>query len=353
MSSGSCEVPVPEVVQVLGPSTGGIRQVVGALGGGLATLGWDVRNVGPAGVLDGVAPQHGVVTWQARGALRRAVEGADVVHAHGLKVGWAVATLRRRPPLVVSVHNLVLDEAAGRLAPALRAMEGMLPRLADRTVALSPEVARRFSGLPGADRVQVIPPAATPPQRTQAADEVRARWGVADGERLLVTVARLHPQKALPVLLDAVERLDGVRLLVVGEGPDRASLAADVERRRLPVVLTGQLPTAADVIGAADVFVVPSRWESGPLVLVEAMLLGRPVVSTPVGFARDLVVDGETGRLAPVGDATALADAVAALLDDPAAARAMGEAGRRRAAERHSVAALAAAHDALYREVLR
>jgi glycosyltransferase involved in cell wall biosynthesis len=346
-------VPVPErVVQVLGPSTGGIRRVVAALAGGLEALGWDVRNAGPAGVLDGIAEQHAVVGWSDRRAVRAAIAGADVVHAHGLKVGWALATVRRRPPLVVSVHNLVLDEAAGRSAAMLRAMEGVLPRLVDRTVALSPEVARRFSGLPGADRVRVIPPAAAPPVRTATTDEVRRGWGVAAGERLVVTVARLHPQKALPVLLDAVERLDAVRLLIVGDGPDRASLAAEVERRRLPVVLTGQLPSAADVIGAGDVFVVPSRWESGPLVLVEAMLLGRPVVSTPVGFARDLVVDGETGRLARVGDADALADAIRSVLDDPATARAMGEAGRRCAAERHSVGALAAAHDALYREVL-
>lgn len=340
------------VVQVLGTSTGGIRRVVAALADGLGDLGWDVRNVGPAGVLDGVADQHGVARWRDRKALRAAIAEADVVHAHGLKVGWALATMRRRPPLVVSVHNLVLDEAAGRLAPALRAMEGALPRLVDRTIALSPGVAQRFSGGPGADRIRVIPPAAAAPVRSRTTEEVRTRWGVGPDERLLVTVARLHPQKALPVLLDAVERLERVRLLVVGEGPDRASLAAEVARRRLPVVLTGQLPAAADEIAAADVFVMPSRWESGPLVLVEAMLLGRPVVSTPVGFARELVQDGETGRLAPVGDAVVLAAAVADLLEDPEAARAMGEQGRRRAAERHSVGAMAAAHNSLYRELL-
>jgi glycosyltransferase involved in cell wall biosynthesis len=346
-------VPVAErVVQVLGPSTGGIRRVVGALSGGLAGLGWEVRTAGPAGVLEGVAHQDHTVTWSDRRGLRRVIDGADVVHAHGLKVGWALATIRRRPPLVVSVHNLVLDEAAGRAAPVLRFLEGQLPRRADRTVALSAEVARRFSGLPGADRVVVIPPATVPPERTATAAEVRRRWGVADGEHLLVTVARLHPQKGLPMLLDAVGRLAGVRLAIVGEGPDRASLAAEIERRRLPVVLTGQLPSAADLLGAADVVVVPSLWESGPLVLVEAMLLGRPVVSTPVGFARQLVVDGETGRLVPGGDPDALAAAIEATLSDPDGARGMAEAGRRRAASRHSVAALAAAHDALYRELL-
>lgn len=347
-------MPVAErVLQVLGPSTGGIRRVVGALDAGLRELGWDVRNAGPPGVLDGVCEQHAAVRWWDQRALRRRLDGVDVVHAHGLKVGWVLATVRRRPPLVVSVHNLVLDDAAGRMAPALRAMEAALPRFADATIALSDEVARRFSGLTGADRVRVIPPAAMPPERTQTAEEVRAAWGVGDDERLLVCVARLHPQKGLGALLDAVERLPGVRLLIVGEGPDEASLTAEIERRRLPVVLTGQLPSAADVLGAADAVVVPSVWESGPLVLVEAMLLGRPVVSTPVGFAPDLVVDGETGRLVPVGDPAALATALDDVLADPDAARAMGEAGRRRAADRHSVPAMAAATAAVYRQVLR
>lgn len=341
------------VLQVLGPSTGGIRRVVGALDAGLRELGWDVRNAGPPGVLDGVCEQHADVRWWDTRALRRLLDGVDVVHAHGLKVGWVLATMRRRPPLVVSVHNLVLDEAAGRLAPALRTMESALPRLADATIALSDEVARRFSGLTGADRVRVIPPAALPPERSQTADEVRSAWGVGADERLLVSVARLHPQKGLATLLDAVERLDHVRLLVVGAGPDEASLTTEIGRRRLPVVLTGQLPSAADVLGAADAVVVPSVWESGPLVLVEAMLLGRPVVSTPVGFARDLVVDGETGRLVPVGDAASMADALRDVLADPDAARAMGEAGRRQAADRHSVPAMAAATAAVYRSVLR
>ena len=346
-------MPVPErVLQVLGPSTGGIRRVVGALDAGLTARGWDVRNAGPPGVLDGVCEQHLAAPWWDRRALAPLVHEADVVHAHGLKVGWVLASIRRRPPLVVSVHNLVLDEAAGRTAPLLRAMEAALPRRADRTIALSPEVARRFSGLRGADRIRVVPPAVVPPQPAATADEVRARWGVADGERLVACVARLHPQKGLPTLLDAVEGLDAVRVLVVGEGPQRASLAAEIERRRLPVVLTGQLPSAADVLAASDVVVVPSVWESGPLVLVEAMLLGRPVVATPVGFVRDLVTDGETGRLVPVGDAAALAGALGDVLTDPTSARAMAEAGRRRAAERHSVPAMAAATEAVYREVL-
>ncbi|HAS13456.1 MAG TPA: glycosyl transferase, partial [Acidimicrobiaceae bacterium] len=110
----------------------------------------------------------------ARRALRPLLDGVDVVHAHGLKAGWLAATLRPRPPLVVSIHNLVLDEVAGWSAPLLRRLEERLPGRADATIAISGEVARRFAGRPGADRIRVIPPAGPPPVPMRSPQQVRA-----------------------------------------------------------------------------------------------------------------------------------------------------------------------------------
>jgi glycosyltransferase involved in cell wall biosynthesis len=353
------------VLQLLGPSTGGIRRVVVALGDALRERGWSVVTAGPAGVLDGVGTLDVVVPVPdfldprglvaARRALRPLVAEVDLVHAHGLKPGLLVASLRPRPRLVVSVHNLVLDEVAGPKAPVLRALEGRLPRFADRVVALSGEVADRFGG---DDRVVTIPPAADTPRPERSAAEVRAAYGVAPDAHLLVTAARLNPQKDLPMLLDAVDRLrrrvPGVRLLVLGEGRQDAPLRARARELGLDdvVTFTGPRPSAADELAAADVVVISSRWESGPLVLFEALQLGRPVVTTAVGRAPEVVTDGVTGRLVPVGDAAAFADALADVLGDPAAAGAMGEAGRRLVTEHHGPAAMAAATEAVYREVL-
>jgi glycosyltransferase involved in cell wall biosynthesis len=256
---------------------------------------------------------------------------------------------------VVSVHNLVLDEAAGRTAPVLRALEGRIPSVADRTIALSSEVARRFGGATG---VVTIPPAAAVPQPTRSGAEVREAYGVAPDDRLLVTAARLHPQKDLPMLLEAVARLrhdvPGIRLLVVGEGPEGAAARKLSDSLGLADVVTfaGRVPSAADELAAADVVVISSRWESGPLVLFEAMQLGRPVVTTAVGAAPDVVDDGTTGRLVPVGDAAAFAAAVADVLADPAAAATMGEAGRRAMAGPGGTDAMVTATEAVYREVL-
>jgi glycosyltransferase involved in cell wall biosynthesis len=353
------------VLQLLGPSTGGIRRVVAALTTELRAHGWDVTTAGPTGVLAGLVDQDAVVPvptglspsglLAARRSLASLVDGVDLVHAHGLKPGWLAASLRPRPRLVVSVHNLVLDEAAGLAAPLLRSLEGRLPAVSDRTIALSPEVAGRFAGAGG---VVTIPPAAERPRPVRSGAEVRAAYGVGPDERLLVTAARLHPQKDLPMLLDAFDRLrtrlSGVRLLVVGEGPEDAALRARVSDLGLDDVVTfaGPVASAADELAAADVVVISSRWESGPLVLFEALQLGRPVVTTAVGAAPHVLTDRETGRLVPVGDAGAFADALADVLADPVAAAAMGEAGRRAVDEHHGPAAMAAATEAVYREVL-
>lgn len=333
---------VTRVLQLLGPSTGGIRRHVAFLTEQLRAHGWESPVAGPHGPDRVVPVGPALAVPAARRALRRAAEGADLVHAHGLKAGWVAASLRPRPPVVVSVHNLVLDEAAGRAAPFLRALEGRLPGAVDATIAVSDEVARRFTGLPGAGRITVVPPAGPPPVVRRSTTEVRAELGVADGERLLVTVARLHPQKGLDVLADAVRRLDDVRAFVFGEGPLRPR----------GLELAGTRPSVADELAAADVVVIPSRWESGPLVLFEAMQLGRPVVSTAVGAAPELVVDGETGRLVPVEDAAAMAAAIEATLSDPEGARRMAEAGRRRVAERLGADVLVAGVEAVYRRVL-
>jgi glycosyltransferase involved in cell wall biosynthesis len=356
------------ILHLLGPSTGGIRRHVAHLAGEQVGRGHEVRVAGPAGVMADLRPLDHVVgvpsgfdpraVAGARRALAAAVGDADVVHAHGLKAGWVAATLRRRPPLVVSVHNLVLREAAGRGYRPLRVLEAALPARVDAVIAVSDEVGRRFARRRGAERVRVVPPVGPPPAVRRTAPEVRAELGVGPGEHLLVVGARLHPQKGLDTLLAAlallVREVEGVRAFVFGEGPLRATLEGEAERLGLGRVVTfaGPRASVADELAAADVVVVPSRWESGPLVVFEALQLGRPVVTTAVGAAPQVVVDGITGGLVPVEDPGALAAAVARMLLDPAGAARMAEAGRRRFEERLGARTLVDGVEAVYREVV-
>jgi glycosyltransferase involved in cell wall biosynthesis len=298
-------------------------------------------------VLDGIRPLDVVVPVpRGRVALGRAAAGVDLVHAHGLKAGWLASAIRTRPPLVVTVHNLVLDEVAGRTAPVLRALEGALPRRVDAVIAVSDEIGRRFGAAPD---VHVIPPGGPSLVVAREREAVRRELGIGDDERLVVTVARLHPQKDLPTLFAAVDGLPNTRVVVFGDGPD------EIELRRLApanVVLAGARASVADEIAASDVFVVPSRWESGPLVLLEAMSLGRPVVTTDVGFAATVVRDGHTGRLVPVGDVAAMRTAITEVLDDPDDAASMGERGRAAVEATFSAADLVDRIEAVYRSVL-
>ena len=319
------------VLLLLGPSTGGIRAHVGALADALEVRGWAVVTAGPAGVLDGIRTLDHVVPVpagaspgglvRARRAMGPAAAGADLVHAHGLKAGWVAAVSAGRLPLVLSVHNLVLPEVAGRATPVLRALEARLVGRADRTIAISGEVARRFTGARGAGRVRTVAPLGPVPVVRTGGPSVRARLGVPEGGRLVVTVARLHPQKGLhdlPAAADLLRRrVDGLRWAVVGAGPLRGHLEGEVRRSGLDdvVVLTGSRQSAADELAAADVVAVTSRWESGPLVVLEALTLGRPVVATAVGLVPDVVGPGH-GRIVPVGDPAALAAALVDVLDE-------------------------------------
>ncbi|MCU1453570.1 MAG: glycosyl transferase, group 1 [Acidimicrobiales bacterium] len=341
------------MLQLLGPSAGGIRRHVASLSDGLEARGWTVEVAGPPGVMDGLRPQdhdlvvprnqHAVGAWRE---LARLVHGVDVVHAHGLTVGWVAALVVRRPPLVVTVHNLVLREAEGRAAQALRRLEGRLPARVDRTIVISDEMARRFQGVPGADRITVIPPAGPVPSVRRPAAAVRAELEVPDGVPLVVLVGRLHPQKDVGSLLEATRMLldRGVelRVAVVGDGPEGDALRRRAADLRLDEVVrfTGARDDASDFLAAADVVAMCSIWEGFGLVVSEALQLGRPLVATAVGPVPRMVIDGETGRLVPPSRPNRLADVIGELLDDPAAARQLGAQGAAHIAATFSADAL-------------
>jgi glycosyltransferase involved in cell wall biosynthesis len=199
----------------------------------------------------------------------------------------------------------------------LRRVEERLPGRVDAVIAASPAVAERVGG-------RVIPPVWPPPVVHRDAASVRAELGLAPDHGFVVTVARLHPQKGLDVLVDAAALLrhqaPGARIVIVGAGPLASDVAAWIAAAgvRSTVQLVGSRADTADILAAADVVVVPSIWESGPFVAFEAMELGTALVATPVGMIPELVTDGVSGRIVPIGAPAALAAAIAALLADPA-----------------------------------
>ena len=118
--------------------------------------------------------------------------------------------------------------------------------------------------------------------------------------------------------------------MIAGEGPERPDLQAEIDAGGLPVRLLGYRADVADLLGAADVVVLTSRWEARALIAQEALRAGRPLVATAVGGVPDLVDDAAV--LVPYGDPGALAAAVAGVLDDPAEAARLATDGPVRAA---------------------
>jgi glycosyltransferase involved in cell wall biosynthesis len=262
-------------------------------------------------------------------ALRRATAGVDIVHAHGLRAGLAGVFSRRRP-LVVTLHNAVLNEGPSRVL--LTAGERVVARGADVVLGVSPDLAARARGL-GAKDARFVPVAAPRLEPVRDTAAVRAELGLTDQQALILCVARLHPQKGLPVLVQASccwAGLDPAPLVaVVGDGPLAATLADQIAAERAPVRLLGRRDDVADLLGVADVVVLPSLWEGWPLVLSEALQLGRPIVATRVGGVPDLVRDAAV--LVPAADSDALAAAVADLLQHPGERRELTERAQRRA----------------------
>jgi glycosyltransferase involved in cell wall biosynthesis len=169
-------------------------------------------------------------------------------------------------------------------------------------------------------------------------DEVRTRLGLAPGP-LAVCVGRLAPQKGQDLLLDLWSdvqgRVPGAELLLVGDGPDRATL----EQRGVGGVrFVGRTDDVRAFLVAADVIVQPSRWEGQSLTTLEAMACARTVVATAAeGMAEAIGTDGSAGgAVVPLGDGAALADAIVVRLLDPELAAQEGRRARERA-EQHGL----------------
>jgi glycosyltransferase involved in cell wall biosynthesis len=339
------------VLHLLGPSTGGIRRHVAELAHQLNERGWPSSVAGPVGVMAGLVDDAAVVdvpaSWnpaalvRAREALAARLAGTAILHAHGLKAALVSLSLgrRQRPPIVVTLHNDVDGTHAGSTARLLSVVQKAIVRRADQVIVLSKESLERSREVVDPTRLNLVMPVAPRPAARRTPQEVRREYGLDLDAPLVVVAARLHPQKDLSMFLHAFAlvraSLPNARALVVGDGPERATL----ERTRAAlgleesVVLAGHVDHPADAIAAADVVAVSSRWEAGPLVSVECLQLGRPLVTTATGSVSEQLVDRTHARITPVGDTAAFATALVEVLTEHEPTRAMAEAGRRLAGE--------------------
>ncbi|MEO6019075.1 MAG: glycosyltransferase family 4 protein [Knoellia sp.] len=320
------------VALVMGTSAGGTGKHIRDLTQGLVGAGHDVVVLAPAGELNqfdlagagaatvelGVTDRpHPLHDARAITTLREVCGGADVVHAHGARVGAlaALALVGVSTPLVITLHNA--SPGGGFTGRVHAVLERMVARAADLVLGVSADIVDAQLGL-GARRAELAVIAAPPPSTaTRDRYALRQDLGLDARTLLLVTVARLAPQKDLDLLIDAVaemlERHDiAVLAAVAGEGPDRARLQRRIDALRVPVRLLGHRADVADLIAAADAVVSTARWEGQPVALQEALHSGAAIVATDAGGTAAVV--GDAAILVPVGDVASMARALADVL---------------------------------------
>ena len=280
----------------------------------LAVLGDALREPGYP-LPESEKPRVQIAAGIALGRWGRRV-GATLFHGHGLKrlPLYVIAAKRAHVPLVITLHNLVPNHNSRLLS--------LLLHQCFRVIAVSHAVARTAPV-----RATVVHNGIdlTPFTSLLSRRQARSRLRWPQEELVVLSVARLSPEKGLETLIKAAQGLN-LRVVIAGEGPEHAPLAA----------LGGaQLLGARDdiplLLAAADLYCQPSHREGLGLAIIEAMAAGLPVVASDVGGIPELIPDSETGVLVPVGDFTALRQALSRLSTDPQQRAALGQRARERA----------------------
>jgi len=331
-----------KILFVLRPVAGGMAEHIRILVQGLEP-DWQVVIAGPAHLQierEGVvhlplaisASLSPVADWPAIRQLRHYLQANyfDLVHAHGAKAALVsrLAALGLKVPVVMTAHNLVLSGSVGGWkALAYQVLEHWLAARTAGYIAVSSAIAAELEYL-GAKptRVRVIYNGIDVDSFSRFhLDKKQARWELGLGQegRIVGTVARFAPQKGLRYFVEMAEMLlrerDGLRFLLVGDGPLRSQLEEMVSSKGLAshFVFAGHVADIRPYLKAMDVFVLPSLSEGLGISLLEAIAAGLPVVATRTGGIPEVINDGQEGWLVPPADSLALAGKVAWVLDNP------------------------------------
>jgi glycosyltransferase involved in cell wall biosynthesis len=296
-------------------------------------------------------------------------ESVDILHLHLFEptvLGLVVAALTGRPTIVTRHHSDAIHRLpAGLKRSAYSALERWVGRKARHIIAPSQrvhDVLTRVEGVP-AGKVSLIPYGQTP-ERFEAIrrnDPLRVRRELGLGllgSPLLVCVSRLHEEKGHRYLFEALASLrpefPGATLCLLGTGPEHAALLASARRLGIdPAVrFLGWRDDALQVMWSADLIVHPSLHEALPSAVIEAVMLGRPVVATDVSGVRDVLGQAsEYGFVVPAGDSEALGRAMRDALRGLEAARERAERGRAHVFQYMDAARVAREYVACYKAV--
>jgi glycosyltransferase involved in cell wall biosynthesis len=358
------------ILHVLAPAdAGGLETVVKALALGHAAMGHSVELAAvlsqPASPFVEEARDAGIkvriVISPPRSVLpeRREVRAllargnADVLHSHGYRSDILDLGIARRLGVAsaTTLHGFSATDSKARIYEWLQLRSA---RRASAIVAVSSNVAARAIGS-GArpESVHLIRNAATPPSYTIGADEARNRLQLGDGINV-AWIGRLSAEKGPDVMIETMAHITDlpIKLSFIGDGSDRTPLerrAADLGVAA-SVRFHGRVANAAGLLPAFDLLVLSSRTEGTPMVILEAMAAGVPIVATRVGGIPDMLSSREAILVAS-DDPKALAAAIRTALDDPAASLSRAALAKERLKAEFTMEAWLERYESLYRSI--
>ncbi len=289
----------------------------------------------------------GILHWPTVRRLKQLLRSGkvDILHAHNGRMALHAAlakTLAGRGQVFATQHFLTPSHAtqtgfkaklfhaahswvAGQVTGYIAISKAVAQAMRDRGETDPAKISTVLNGLPDIDPLSLRP-----------AEEVRAEFGLTADVPLIVCAARLEKEKSLDTLIAAIALLHQeavpLRCLIAGEGDEKPLLQNYIDEQNLghSVQLLGFRDDVRSIIQAADIFVLPSLAEPFGLVILEAMTLCRPIVTTNAGGPPEIIDDDVCGLLVPPADAQALAAALQTLIEKPALRQDMGRNARQR-----------------------
>lgn len=280
---------------------------------------------------------------------------ADVVHTHigALRYAFVPAKIKRVRLIVHTLHNYAEKEVVPWAAWISRIafIAGVVP------VATSKQCLESFEAKYGVKNIPLIYNGIGL-QNFEGTATSRQRWrkinGFNDDSVIFVNVARLRPQKNQAMLIKAFCRMRrggrGSHLVIVGDGPQKEALNRLISEEGASkcVHLLGQRDDIPEILSSSDVFVLSSDYEGTPLSVIEAMISGLPVISTPVGIIPEILERGASGEIVGVKDQAAMCAAMEKMAADEGARKEQGLQARKTAEKRFDAKRMVKEYEDLY-----
>lgn len=257
----------------------------------------------------------------------------DIIHCHGFRAGVVgrIAALMAKCPCIYTMHNFLPMNLESRIRKIVAHMEKKLSKITRAIITVSYALKKEATetlGIHG-DKVKVIyngvlfPSALARSTLDKSKEDIRERWGIDKDKIIVGTVARLIPSKGMDILLEAaplvIEKNPHVKFMIVGNGPEESILKDKAEKLKCnkDIIFIGYSEYIWYYYESFDIFVLPSLSEGLGISVLEAMIMGKPVIATRTGGIGEIVEHGRNGYLVTPGDSRELANAILYFLANP------------------------------------